>query len=67
MKHFEFYNAVCVFEFCWNKMTNHDMSEHMKNMKKKFSRFPLAIQNKWKKEFLEKELATSSLVLFINL
>lgn len=64
MKHFEFYNAVCVFELCWNRMSNHGMSDHME---KKFSRFPLAIQNKWKKEFLKKELATCSLVLFINL
>jgi hypothetical protein len=43
------------------------MSDHMKNREKKFSRFHLAIQNKWKKECLKKELATSSLVLFVNL
>ncbi len=64
MKHFEFYNAVCVFELCWNRMSNHGMSDHME---KKFSRFLLAIQNKWKKELKKKKLATSSLVLFINL
>ncbi len=67
MKHFEFENAVCVFELCWNRMSNQGMSDHMKNREKKFSRFHLAIQNKWKKECLKKELATSSLVLFVNL
>jgi hypothetical protein len=40
---------------------------HVRSHEKKFSRFPLAIQNKWKKECLKKEFATSSLVLFINL
>ncbi len=37
VKHFEFCNAVCVFELCWNRMSNHGMSDHMKNMERKIS------------------------------
>jgi hypothetical protein len=33
---------------------------HEKHGKKNFSRFPLAIQNKWKKELKKKELSTCS-------
>jgi len=59
---FQVYNAVYVLELCWNRMSNHGMSDHMKNMEKKF----LKISSCNSKQVEERILKKRTFNMFIS-